>query len=144
MDKFLVGLLIKILSGTEHTEPREILWETDYILAVPLHKKRLRWRGFNQAEYLAKRVADHFGLIFRDDIIIRQKYTPPQVKIRDYKERAKNIKGAFKCLSPRSIKNKKIILIDDVCTTLSTLGECAKVLKKAGAKEVWGLVLARG
>ena len=144
MDKFLVGLLIKILSGTEHTEPREILWETDYILAVPLHKKRLRWRGFNQAEYLAKRVADHFGLIFRDDIIIRQKYTPPQVKIRNYKERAKNIKGAFNCLFPRSIKNKKIILIDDVCTTLSTLGECAKVLKKAGAKEVWGLVLARG
>ena len=144
LDRFLAKLLIKILSGTEHSEPRTILWETDFILAVPLHKRRLRWRGFNQAEYLAVRVAEHFNLIFRKDIIFRCKYTLPQVKIRSYKERAKNIEGAFKCLLPNSVKNKKIILIDDVCTTLSTLGECAKVLKKSGAKEVWGLVLARG
>jgi len=144
MDRFLAKLLIKILSGTKDSEPKTILWETDFIVGVPLHKKRLRWRGFNQAECLAKRVAEHFGLVFRQDIISRSKYTLPQVKIKDHKERAKNIKGAFKCLLPNSVKNKKIILVDDVCTTLSTLGECAKILKKSGAKEVWGLVLARG
>jgi predicted amidophosphoribosyltransferase len=55
-----------------------------------------------------------------------------------------NIKGAFKCVNPGAVKDKKIILIDDVSTTSSTLSECAKEFSKAGAKEIWGLVLARG
>jgi len=71
------------------------------------------------------------------------KETPPQAELSD-EERKENLKGSFSCRSPDLVKGKKIILIDDVYTTGSTMEECAKVLKMAGAKEVVGIVVARG
>ena len=114
------------------------------IIPVPLHKKRFRWRGFNQSELLAKKVSDFFDLSFRNDILIRFRDTSPQTEIRNRESRMENIKGAFLCVNSNAAKDKKIILIDDVSTTSATLNECAKELSKAGAKEIWGLVLARG
>jgi len=128
------------------------------IVPVPLHKKRYNWRGFNQAFLLSEHIADKFKLEVYDNFLIRKKNTKPQTKIKSSKERKENIRGAFvfeinnenkngqaqKIVeSDINLKNKNIILIDDVCTTSATLDECAKELKKAGAKTAWGLVVAR-
>ncbi len=138
----------------------------DIIIPVPLHQRRLRWRGFNQAELLANYVSENltpgFTIQVFSNLIIRQKYTPPQMKIGKYAERRKNIRNAFtvnrkyfiseknrlsefSCDSKKikMLENKKILLIDDIATTGATLFECAKVLKQNGAKKVFGAVIAR-
>ncbi len=118
--------------------------KTETIIApVPLHKRRYNWRGFNQAFLLSKNIATKFNLPVYEDAIIRKRNTKPQTKIKLMEERKKNIKGAFSCPDNNLIKNKNIIIVDDVCTTSATLNECAIELKKAGAKSVWGLVITR-
>lgn len=115
-----------------------------YFLPVPLHPRRKRWRGFNQAELLGEMIASNLNLPFLPDLLVRVKNTKPQTKL-DEEERKKNIRGAFK-INPNSkflIRNSRFILFDDVWTTGSTLRECGQVLKRAGAKEVLGLTLAR-
>lgn len=116
--------------------------QSTILIPVPLHKKRLRERGFNQSELLAKRLSEKTGQRVIDKAIIRKKYTLPQVDLK-MNERKENIRDAFFCLDSALIEDKKVILIDDVLTTGATMTECAKVLKAAGAKEVWGLALAR-
>ena len=112
------------------------------IIPIPLHKKRRRWRGFNQAELLANSVAKKLNLPLENSLV-RTKNTPQQAKLsRD--ERIQNLENAFELAPNFSAKDKTILLVDDVASTATTLLECAKVLKKNGAKEVWGLVLARG
>lgn len=121
----------------------------DIIIPVPLHKRRLRWRGFNQAELLAKHIGENlapgFSIPVFSDLIVRQKFTPPQMKIKNYQERQKNLQDAFVLNSKENFNfNKKnILLIDDICTTGSTLLECAKILKSAGAKKICAAVIAR-
>ncbi len=112
------------------------------IIPVPLSKKRLRWRGFNQAELLAQKVAEKYGLTLDKSNLIRIKHKTPQAKL-DEIHRLENIKGCFSWQGG-SLNKKNIILIDDVTTTGATLNECAKVLKANGAGEVWGLVVAKG
>lgn len=114
------------------------------IVPVPLHSRRFRWRGFNQAELLADKIAKHFDLPLINSALIRQKNNIPQADIKERMERINNIRGAFICTEPDKIKNKTVVLVDDVATTSATLGECAKALKMSGAKEVWGVVVARG
>ncbi len=110
------------------------------VTPVPLHAKRLKWRGFNQAEMIAKIVAKKWGLEFRE-ILERVKQTGQQVgKTRE--ERWGNIKGVFGLKAEDRLPGT-ILLIDDVWTSGATMQECAKVLKRAGVKEVWGLTLAR-
>lgn len=113
------------------------------IIPVPLHKKRQNWRGFNQALLLSFCIAEKFDLAVCDNFLFRTKNTKPQTKIKSMEERKKNIKDAFSCLNKNFAERKNIILVDDVCTTFATLDECAKELKKAGAENVWGLVVAR-
>ena len=125
----------------------------DLIIPVPLHKKRLRWRGFNQSELLANYIGENitpgFPIPVLSDFIIRKKYTRPQMKIKNYKERQKNIEGIFSvgnnnyCSLQDDVARKTILLVDDIATTGSTLFECGKILKKYGAKKVFGLVIAR-
>lgn len=123
----------------------------DLIIPVPLHSRRLRWRGFNQAgllaEYLGQNIAPGFPIPVRENFLVRQKYTFPQMKVKDHKKRKRNIQGAFGIKTEMATKNflrgKNILLVDDVATTGATLFECARVLKKAGASEVFGLVVAR-
>ena len=111
------------------------------IIPVPLHKKRLRWRGFNQAELLAKSIANKFNLKIYNSLI-RAKHKKAQAKL-DEKHRIQNIKDCF-IWTGDNLNQQNIILVDDVATTCSTLNECARILKNNGAREVWGLVIARG
>lgn len=131
---FLSSLLINQLKGVlPHKAP--------IIIPVPLHKKRKAWRGFNQAEILAKSIGQEFNLPVVENQLIRVKNTTPQIKLSKH-ERWENIKDAF-LWQGRDLNREVVLLVDDVCTTSSTLNECAKVLKKAGARQVWGIVLAK-
>lgn len=122
------------------------LWRFDLpkdvvLIPVPLHVRRKRWRGFNQAEILAKSLASKFNVEYLE-LLIRSRETRTQVGLsRD--ERRKNVKGAF-FLSPSVISGRNIILVDDVFTSGSTMAECANVLKRAGAKSVWAMAVALG
>ncbi len=112
------------------------------IVPVPLSRKRLRWRGFNQAELLARRVAEEYGLALDGGNLIRVKHKTAQAKLNEIK-RLDNIKNCF-VWQGGNLNKKNIILIDDVVTTGATLNECARVLKANGAGEVFGLVVAKG
>ena len=116
------------------------------MIPIPLHKKKQKIRGFNQAELLARAINIKLGIQIEENIIKRIKHTPAQAKLSPLKRR-KNIKNAFKITSNKTkdyFHNKKLLLVDDVCTTSSTLEECAKETSKLCPKEIWSLVLARG
>lgn len=148
--KPLSGLMVKQLKNRElFRKEKPIPFGPDIdedriIIPVPLHPKRFRWRGFNQAELLAENLAKRFSLPIENSVLTRTKNNIPQVEIKERRARLENIRGAFTCSETQKLKNKRIILVDDVSTTAGTLSECANVLKKAGAKEVWGAVVARG
>ena len=124
------------------------------LMPIPLHERRLKERDFNQAELLAKEIVKHYSLPLETGVLKRKRAVLPQAKIKDHKTRKTNIKGIFeidpkftkKCLDKKQnlLKDKTIILIDDVTTTGATLSEAAKVLKHAGANKIWGLVVAKG
>lgn len=117
---------------------------SDFVLIpVPLYKKKLKQRGFNQAEEIAKEISKALGLPLFNDVLIKIKQTPAQVELKK-EEREKNIRGTLFCQKPELIQDKKILLVDDVFTTGATLEEGSRVLKSANAKEVWGIVVARG
>ena len=117
---------------------------SDFLLVpVPLEKKRLKWRGFNQSKEMGKEIARFLRIGEADNVLIKTKETPPQMELSE-EERKENIKGVFLVKNKELIKNKKILLIDDVYTTGATMEECARVLKEAGAKEIIGIVIARG
>lgn len=112
------------------------------ICSVPLHHKRYLKRGFNQAELIAKNISQIFNIPYQG-ILIRQKNTQTQVELNK-QQRQDNVKDAFAINSKiADISNKKIILIDDVVTTGSTLKECAKVLAANRCDDVYGLVAAQ-
>lgn len=121
----------------------------EVIIPIPLHPHRLRWRGFNQsqllAHYLGENLTPGLNLTIYDDFLIRSRNTRPQMEIKNKKNRELNTKDAFNINkhSLSSVENKTIFLVDDIVTTGSTLFECAKILKKSGAKKVFGIVLAR-
>lgn len=114
------------------------------ILPIPLHWRRERWRGFNQAAEMGKFLSSLLKIPIRKDILFRKKSTKPQALLKEKEERKENIREAFGVIKENKIKNKKIILLDDVATSLATLEEAAKTLKEKGIKEIWGLVVAMG
>ncbi len=113
------------------------------IIPIPLHQKRKRFRGFNQSDILAQEIAALLKIPCKTDILIRKRDTRPQVGL-NLSQRNINIKEAFKVRNNLEISPESVILIDDVYTTGSTMNEAAKVLKKAGIKEVNGIVIAKG
>ena len=117
--------------------------ETCLVLPVPLHPKRLNWRGFNQSEIIAEIIAAHFGWPLNIEILKRAKHHPPQADIKDRSSRIKNMSGVFACVRPEVVIGRTVLLVDDVSTTGSTLNDCARCLKAEGAGEVIGLVFAR-
>lgn len=117
-------------------------WLEFVILPVPLHRRRYLERGFNQAELLAQVWARHFGRPVLKNILVRHRFTKTQVGLSG-EERRQNITGVFAIKSSLPAEAEKIVLVDDVFTTGSTLQECARVLKEAGAREVWGVTIAR-
>ncbi len=114
----------------------------DGIMAVPLHPDRLRAREYNQSLLLADRISRHLGLPLFMSCLLRVKPTTPQTLL-SRKKRLRNLRGAFSVTKPARIKGKRILLVDDVFTTGTTLHECAKTLRRAGSGEVYGLTLAR-
>ncbi|MFI3241855.1 MAG: ComF family protein [Alphaproteobacteria bacterium] len=114
----------------------------DVIIPVPLHFFRLLKRKYNQAGLLAKEIGKIENVLVDYTSLKKKKYTKPQTKF-SLKVRQHNVKNSFIIKDCQNIKDKKVLLIDDVMTTGSTLRECARVLLKAGAKEVNVLTLAR-
>ena len=114
----------------------------DMVMPVPLHTKRLRMRGFNQALLLAVGAAERFNIPLVYDNLVRVRYTRPQVELSG-QERTANVQGAFHLVRPDAVGDKRVLLIDDVYTTGATMNECARVLKDAGAAAVIVLTLAR-
>ena len=114
----------------------------DLITAVPLHPRRTRERGYNQAELLARVLGRHLGLPYSAVVVRRTRATPPQVKSGGRAERAANMLDAF-AADRTVVGGRSILVIDDVATTGATLSACARALKDAGAARVTGLTLAR-
>jgi len=142
LQKPLSDLMIKFLEKTDFFS--KINKKNIIVIAIPLHKRKRNHRGFNQSELLAKSISNHFSLNYNFRILFRIKNNPPQAKINNLSDRKKNSKNIFQTSNSNLIKNKWIILIDDVYTSGATMQEAARVLKKSGAKKVMGLVLARG
>ncbi|NTU98536.1 ComF family protein [Candidatus Falkowbacteria bacterium] len=113
------------------------------VVPVPLHWHRYCWRGFNQSALLAQPLAQHFGWSFEPRLLQRIKSSKPQAML-SREERLKNLADHFEVNKRQEIKNKHILLVDDVVTTGGTMIECAKALKAAGAKSVCALTLLRG
>lgn len=111
------------------------------VMPVPLHPKRLRWRGFNQAEIIANKFVLPFDLKKDYLALGRKKYARPQARLKK-KERTRNILNNF-FYQGDYLSGRDILLVDDVITSGATLNECAKVLKDNGAGRVWGLAFAR-
>ncbi len=114
------------------------------LIPVPLHESRRHSRGFNQAELIAGAAAKHFApkLEVASAVIVRRRETISQVGL-SREERIENMRDAFRVSDPGRAKGRSVILVDDVMTTGTTLSECARVLKRAGAKRVWATTAAR-
>jgi len=113
-----------------------------FLAAVPLARKRLRERGFNQAQALAEELAKIWRIPIAGRCLEKTRETRRQAELSQ-SERRNNLRGAFVCPDAASIKNKNIVLVDDVVTTGATMEECAKILRGGGATEVTGICFAR-
>lgn len=140
--KPLADVVSKVLKQTNLPLP-------DIIIPVPLHQKRLRWRGFNQSLLLAKHISEEISPLMEIevlDILERKRNNFPQMEIKNYHLRQENVRDIFQIktdFNKNLIKNKRVLLVDDVATTGSTLQECAKILKMAGTKKVFAAVISR-
>ena len=130
-------LLVKYLGSSPSMEMKEM----DVIIPVPLHRKRLRERGFNQTELLARVISRYYEVpvtpALERILNTRAQFDLPRA------ERFRNIAGAFKVCDIKSVYNKRILLLDDIYTTGSTIAECSKSLKTAGARRIEVLTLSR-
>jgi len=142
--KTLAGILIEhfVLSGKNTDE----VWNNGILVPIPLDKKKIKIRGYNQSEELAKELSMVLQIPIISDVLIKTKSTKPQMELKK-EEREKNLRGAFTIKNSTTdesiLLDKKVFLVDDVYTTGSTMEECATVLRDSGAKSVWGIALAR-
>jgi ComF family protein len=113
----------------------------DVIVPVPLHKRRVRERGYNQSALLAKVLGREVGLPVLSDGLRRDRYTISQVRL-GWQERRANVADAFSC-ADQGFAGRSVLLVDDVCTTGSTLEACSLALRSGGARKVWALTVAR-
>ncbi|MBI4134867.1 MAG: ComF family protein [Candidatus Sungbacteria bacterium] len=133
----LARFIVTYINETRITLPERAL-----LVPIPLHRKRLRERGFNQAEVIAKSLAKALSIPLENNILMRAKYAPPQTTMKTRKEREENAKNLYAVAAPIP-DGATIILVDDVSTTGATLEEAARVLKEARAKQVWAFTAAR-
>ena len=117
-------------------------YEVELVISVPLHKKRLWERGYNQSEIIAKKISKRYGLPFSSTNLIKTKHTSSQMTLSK-KLRLNNLADSFSVRNATAVKDKKILLVDDVMTTGATLNTCAGELLKAGAKEIFAFTLAK-
>lgn len=136
LGKFLSNLMVEFIN--EYNLPLEFM---DFIIPIPLHKTKLREREFNQAEVLGNFIAQEFNKLTLNNCLLRHRRTKTQTELEE-KERLINVKDSFSVNQEDNLKNKNILLIDDVLTTGATCSEAAYALKKAGANIVFVLTLA--
>jgi ComF family protein len=128
--------LAQLWTGAEH----ESDW--DLVVPVPLHRRRLRRRGYNQAALIAQHLGNHVKARVTIGALIRTRQTLPQVGL-SAAAREENVRGAFACSKRHRFAGTRILLVDDVMTTGATLRACAKALRRAGAQSVDAWVVAR-
>ncbi len=134
LSNFLASAMIERLASCGYPD------NFDFVFPVPLHKKRQKTRGYNQSFLIARIIAEHFGVTCSDKILRRIRNTVAQ-SLLEPKERSDNIAGAFSVSA--DLGDKIILLVDDVMTTGSTVNECARVLREAGASRIYVIVWAR-
>lgn len=132
----VLGAALAVLANQD-----DLLRTADGVCAVPLHPARRRERGYNQSELLAH-VVGGLGGVEHLEPLVRHKNTPSQTGMASPARRRENIAGAFRLADGAAVAGRRLILIDDVCTSGATLDEAAAVLLGAGAAEVYGLVIA--
>ncbi len=113
--------------------------DLDLVVAVPPRKERMRKTGYDQARNLAKAVAKQLQLPFRSRVLMQKEHRRKQSSL-SYDERKRNVLGNIGIRKPRVVEEKRVLLVDDISTTGATLNECAKILKAAGAREVFCVV----
>ncbi len=136
----LVDILLEHLFLAKNLE--KSIWENSVLVPVPMEKSKQKERGYNQAQQLAKELGHSLFVPSVFDNLVKIKKTEVQMELKA-KERAENLIGAFAIKKPEEIRGKKVFLVDDVYTTGSTMEECTRVLRDAGAKQIWGIVIAR-
>lgn len=119
-----------------------LAWNADAILPVPVHTKRKRMRGYNQAELIANGVGKRLNIPVITDVLLRTEYTIAQKELTPL-ERLKNLESAFQ-FQRNSVKLEQVIVVDDIYTTGATLEACSRVLLDAGVKKVYGITVAIG
>jgi ComF family protein len=129
-------LLVKYLS---HNLDMNLV---DLIVPVPLHERRVRERGFNQAELLSHTITKYYDVPTVSGALFRTRETHPQFDL-PRAERIKNVRGAFEVKGGSLLRDRSLLLLDDIYTTGSTVSECTRVLKAAGARQVHVLTLSR-
>lgn len=140
LGKILASILVEHLVLAKNNTDN--IWNNSILLPMPMEKRKLKNRGYNQAEELAKNLSIVLETPLITNNLVKIKKTLPQMKL-SLQQRQENLKNAFLIKNPAEIAGKKVFLIDDVYTTGSTMEECARVLKEAKAKSVWGISLAR-
>lgn len=119
-----------------------IKWKPDVIVPVPIHRSRMKKRGYNQAELIGRALSDGLNIPLDTNVLFREKKTKPQKNLtKDI--RIKNVENAFK-VAKNVVRYNKIILADDIYTTGATVNACAKVLKEAGVQEVYFISICIG
>ena len=141
--KDLGEFLGKHIAGSVQAETLKHKESYDYIIPVPLHKTKVRERGYNQSEHIVKGVSSALNIPFLFNAVERKRYTKSQTKL-NLKERASNIKDAFSLGKNYNgeLKDKNVILIDDVVTTGATVNDCIRAIKEAGANKIFTVSLA--
>jgi ComF family protein len=133
-------LLVDLLGDAADALP--LIAPLHAVVPVPLHPRRRRERGFDQAELLARPLAQAVGIPLRSGLLVRTRHTPPQIR-RTPHERRENVRGAFALGYPLPVPQARLLLVDDVYTTGATLGECARTLRRGGAGEIYAVTLSR-
>ena len=133
----------RLLQSMARAQRRVPISDANLIIPVPLHAKRERERGHNQAVVLARGLARATGLELDQHILVRRMHTERHRAGMDARARRESVAGAFEVRAPKHISGRRVLLIDDVFTTGATVSECASVLRAAGAADVFVLTIAR-
>lgn len=134
-------IMVEAMLALRSTEAKT-LFAADLVVPVPLHPVRRRERGFNQTEAIAELLAKKAAIPYTSRALVRIRPTTSQIRLKK-RARRKNVENAFKCARPDLVYGRRILLVDDVFTTGSTVNECARMLILAGAESVECIAYAR-
>jgi ComF family protein len=138
--KFPIGIFLGKVLGSEFKK-QEINWKFDLIIPIPLHQLKKAERSYNQSYFISKGVGKILNAKVSDRVVKRIKYTESQTTM-NLNEREENITGAFKVSQKKAIREKSILLLDDVITTGATISECGRILLEAGATKIFAASIA--